>query len=406
MPRFVDALLSAVLLAVFSPVLLVTAAAVRWNLGSPILFRQTRIGRGGRPFEMVKFRTMRDALDAEGRPLPDAQRLTSLGKFLRATSLDELPELVNVLRGEMALVGPRPLLPDYLPLYTPEQARRHDVRPGVTGWAQVNGRNALSWPDKFSLDRWYVEHRSFGLDLRILGLTVARVLLPSGISQEGHATAARFDETTSDRCVVFGAGGHAKVVISTLRRRGFFVEAIYDDDPKHHGRTVHGVPVVGDTSDYASGPRRRGLIAIGSNAVRRKFAEQLDCEWITAVDPAAHVDTSATLAPGCYIAAGAVIQPDAVIGAHAIINTTATVDHDTHVGAYSHIAPGANLAGSARVGEGVLCGIGSAIIPRVTIGDGVILGAGAVALQDIPAGATAVGVPAVVRSPAIRLRAA
>jgi lipopolysaccharide/colanic/teichoic acid biosynthesis glycosyltransferase len=179
-------------LALLSPVLLGVSVAVRLSLGSPVLFRQTRPGLGGKPFEMLKFRTMRDAHDARGNPLPDAERLTPLGRFLRATSLDELPELVNVLRGEMSLVGPRPLLMEYLPLYTPEQARRHEVRPGITGWAQVNGRNALSWEEKFRLDVWYVDHRSFWLDLRILARTVAKVFAREGISQEGQATMERF----------------------------------------------------------------------------------------------------------------------------------------------------------------------------------------------------------------------
>lgn len=179
-------------LLLLSPVLLGVAALVRVNLGAPVLFRQRRPGLHGRPFEMVKFRTMRDAVDARGQALPDAERLTRFGRLLRATSLDELPELWNVLTGDMSLVGPRPLLMEYLPLYSPEQARRHEVRPGITGWAQVNGRNALSWDDKFRLDVWYVEHQSLWLDLRILALTVKKVLVREGISAEGEVTAARF----------------------------------------------------------------------------------------------------------------------------------------------------------------------------------------------------------------------
>jgi len=170
----------------------VVALMVRWRLGAPVLFRQLRPGRNGRPFEMMKFRTMSDACDAQGQLLPDEVRLTRFGRFLRASSLDELPELVNVLRGDMSLVGPRPLLMEYLPLYTPEQARRHAVRPGLTGWAQVNGRNALSWEDKFSLDCWYVDHQSLWLDVRILLLTVKQVLIRDGISAEGEATMPKF----------------------------------------------------------------------------------------------------------------------------------------------------------------------------------------------------------------------
>jgi lipopolysaccharide/colanic/teichoic acid biosynthesis glycosyltransferase len=179
-------------LALLSPVLAAIAVAIRTTMGAPVLFTQDRPGRGGRIFRVVKFRTMRHAVGPDGRPLPDHERLTALGRFLRATSLDELPQLWNVLRGDLSLVGPRPLLVQYLPRYTPEQARRHDVMPGITGWAQVNGRNAISWDEKFALDVWYVDHWTFGLDLRILGLTLRRVLRREGISQGGHATMPEF----------------------------------------------------------------------------------------------------------------------------------------------------------------------------------------------------------------------
>jgi lipopolysaccharide/colanic/teichoic acid biosynthesis glycosyltransferase len=161
-------------------------------MGSPVLFRQTRPGRHGKPFTMIKLRTMRDATDDKGTPLADAERLTQLGRFLRSSSLDELPELWNVLKGEMSLVGPRPLLMDYLPLYSPEQGRRHDVRPGVTGWAQINGRNAINWEQKFALDVWYVDNQSLLLDLRILWLTIRKVIKRDGISATGEATMPRF----------------------------------------------------------------------------------------------------------------------------------------------------------------------------------------------------------------------
>jgi lipopolysaccharide/colanic/teichoic acid biosynthesis glycosyltransferase len=174
------------------PLLLVIALLVRVAIGKPVLFRQERPGLGGRPFTLLKFRTMTDATDANGRLLPDEVRLGRFGKWLRASSLDELPEIFNVLVGDMSLVGPRPLLMEYLPLYTAEQMRRHEVRPGITGWAQVNGRNAISWSQKFALDVWYVDHWSMGLDLRILWMTLVRVLRREGISQEGQATVEKF----------------------------------------------------------------------------------------------------------------------------------------------------------------------------------------------------------------------
>lgn len=199
MKRLFDIFAAAGALVVLSPVLLCVALLARRRLGSPVLFRQTRPGKNGRPFEMLKFRTMTDARDSQGRLLSDAERLTSFGRFLRSTSLDELPELWNVLKGEMSLVGPRPLLMEYLPLYSVEQARRHEVRPGLTGWAQVNGRNALSWEEKFAFDVWYVDNRTFWLDIKIILLTVAGVLKRSGISAEGEATMPRFSGTPGNR---------------------------------------------------------------------------------------------------------------------------------------------------------------------------------------------------------------
>ena len=190
--RLLDIIIAAAALVLLSPVLLLLAWQIRRKLDTPVLFRQVRPGRGGIPFVMYKFRTMRDAADENGRPLPDAERLTPFGRKLRAASLDELPELWNVLKGDMSLVGPRPLLMEYLPLYNAEQRRRHLVRPGITGWAQVNGRNAISWPEKFRLDVWYVENRSLLLDIKILFLTVKKVLDRSGINSEGEATAAKF----------------------------------------------------------------------------------------------------------------------------------------------------------------------------------------------------------------------
>jgi lipopolysaccharide/colanic/teichoic acid biosynthesis glycosyltransferase len=190
--RLFDLLVAGGALVVLSPILLIVALLVRVKLGSPVLFRQQRPGLHGQPFMMLKFRTMIDAVGRDGQPLPDAERLTSFGRWLRASSLDELPELLNILRGDMSLVGPRPLLMRYLPLYSPEQARRHEVRPGLTGWAQINGRNALSWDEKFALDRWYVENRGFLLDLRILWLTMLKVVKREGISSAGEATMPPF----------------------------------------------------------------------------------------------------------------------------------------------------------------------------------------------------------------------
>lgn len=193
MKRIFDFTASLCAVILLSPIIALVAWRIRKNLGSPVLFRQTRPGLHGKPFEMVKFRTMKDAVDSHGNPLPDSERMTSFGGKLRNSSLDELPELWNVLKGEMSLVGPRPLLMQYLPLYSQEQARRHEVRPGVTGWAQINGRNAISWDDKFKLDVWYVDNRNLWLDIKILFLTVKKVFIKEGISAEGEATMPYFE---------------------------------------------------------------------------------------------------------------------------------------------------------------------------------------------------------------------
>jgi lipopolysaccharide/colanic/teichoic acid biosynthesis glycosyltransferase len=190
--RFFDIVLSLIAIIILSPIMLITALVVLLNLGSPILFRQTRAGLNGKPFAVLKFRTMLDASGADGKLLPDEKRLTSTGKALRESSLDELPQLFNVLVGDMSLVGPRPLPTAYLPRYSPRQSRRHEVKPGITGWAQVNGRNDLSWEEKFDLDVWYVDNWSLALDLRILFMTVGKAFKREGISAEGCATMPEF----------------------------------------------------------------------------------------------------------------------------------------------------------------------------------------------------------------------
>lgn len=190
--RLFDIIASFFTLLLLSPVFAIVAWQISRKLGSPVIFQQMRPGVDGKPFKMIKFRTMSDACDAYGNPLPDSERMTPFGNFLRSTSLDELPELWNVLKGDMSLVGPRPLLMEYLPLYSADQYRRHEVRPGVTGWAQVNGRNAISWEDRFKLDVWYVDHRSFLLDLKIIFFTIKKVLVRDGISAEGEVAMPKF----------------------------------------------------------------------------------------------------------------------------------------------------------------------------------------------------------------------
>ena len=197
--RLLDIIIASTALLLLLPLYAFVAYKVKKNLGSPVLFRQVRPGLHGKPFEMIKFRTMRDAVDAQGNSLPDSERLTPFGKMLRATSLDEMPELWNVIKGDMSVVGPRPLLMEYLPLYSPEQAKRHNVRPGMTGHAQVNGRNAIGWDEKFKLDTWYVDNQSTLLDFKIMFQTVHKVLAKDDISAEGEATMTKFTGSHSEQ---------------------------------------------------------------------------------------------------------------------------------------------------------------------------------------------------------------
>jgi lipopolysaccharide/colanic/teichoic acid biosynthesis glycosyltransferase len=193
MTRVFNIIVSLLALLLLSPVIIIVSRKISTNLGKPILFRQKRPGLNGKVFEMIKFRTMRDAIDINGKPLPDHERLTPFGSKLRSSSLDELPELWNVLKGDMSLVGPRPLLVEYLPLYNEHQAKRHNVRPGITGWAQINGRNAISWDEKFGFDNWYVDNKSLLLDVKILILTIKKILLEEGVTAEGHVTTEKFN---------------------------------------------------------------------------------------------------------------------------------------------------------------------------------------------------------------------
>lgn len=196
--RLLDIIIASIALILLSPLYFYVAHKVKKNLGSPVLFRQVRPGLHGKPFEMIKFRTMKDAVDEQGNPLPDSERLTAFGQMLRSTSLDEMPELWNVIKGDMSIVGPRPLLMEYLPLYNAEQAKRHNVRPGMTGYAQVNGRNAISWEEKFKLDTWYVENQSIWLDFKIMLKTVKKVIAKDDINEAGEVTMTKFTGTKTD----------------------------------------------------------------------------------------------------------------------------------------------------------------------------------------------------------------
>lgn len=401
--RSIDLLAATLLLIAAAPLMLLVAVAIAATLGRPVFFRQERPGLGGRLFTLIKFRTMRDAHDRHGRPLDDASRLTPFGRWLRSTSLDELPSLFNVLAGEMTLVGPRPLLPKYLPRYSARQACRHEVAPGLTGWAQVNGRNLTSWEERLEHDVWYVENRSFGLDCLIAAKTVVAVLSRHGTSAQGHATMPEFPGNGADDgspnsekhgVLVIGAGGHARVAIATLKAVESDVASAHDDDPGKWDSVLSGVPVVGPVSRLRGTKNRSALIAVGDNSTRQRLAGDLQFDWITVVHPAAHVDPMAQIGRGSLVCAGATIQAGAVVGEHAIVNTNATVDHDARIGDFAHLGPGAVVTGGVRIGIGAFLGAGAVVTPGVSVGRGAIAGAGSVVLDDVPAEFTVVGAPA------------
>nr|WP_101135555.1 NeuD/PglB/VioB family sugar acetyltransferase [Neisseria meningitidis] len=394
--RLFDIIASASGLIILSPVFLILVYLIRKNLGSPVFFIQERPGKDGRPFKMIKFRSMRDAIDKDGNPLPDSERLTDFGKKLRATSLDELPELWNVLKGEMSLVGPRPLLMQYLPLYDNFQNRRHEMRPGITGWAQVNGRNALSWDEKFACDVWYIDHFSLCLDIKILLLTVKKVLIKEGISAQGEATMPPF--TGKRKLAVVGAGGHGKVVADLAAALGTYGEIVFLDD-RAQG-SVNGFPVIGMTLLLENGlsPEQFDIaVAVGNNRIRRQIAEKaaaLGFALPVLVHPDATVSPSATVGQGSVVMAKAVVQAGSVLKDGVIVNTAATVDHDCLLNAFVHISPGAHLSGNTHIGEESWIGTGACSRQQIRIGSRATIGAGAVVVRDVSDGMTVAGNPA------------
>lgn len=384
-------------LILLSPVIAIVAWQIRRKLGSPVLFRQVRPGKDGKPFEMIKFRSMRDAFDAAGNPLPDSERMTPFGSFLRSSSLDELPGLWNVLKGEMSLVGPRPLLMEYLPLYSAEQSRRHAVRPGVTGWAQINGRNAIGWEDKFKYDVWYVDNQSFWLDIKIVFLTIKKVFVRDGISADGEATMSKFAGTPKPQLAILGASGHGKVVAETAELLGY--ECVFFDDtyPEKHSNEVW--PVVGTSADlFERFSEFSGVVvAIGNNAIRaQKIAEiqKTGAVLPSLIHPKAIVSEYAEIGEGSVVFAGVVINAFVRVGAGAILNTSCTIDHDCLLGDAVHISPGAHLAGGVTVADYVWVGLGASIKQQADIAANALVGAGAVVLNDVAAGAVVVGNPA------------
>lgn len=393
--RPMDIVLSLCAFIVLSPVLIVTAVLVRNKLGSPIIFKQERPGLNKKLFTLYKFRTMTDERDENGELLPDEIRLTKFGRFLRSTSLDELPELFNILKGDMSVVGPRPLLFQYLQLYDTQQRRRHEVRPGLSGLAQINGRNATTWEERLNLDVQYVDSVSFVLDWKIILVTIKNAGKRQGISQAGQATMEVF-KGSKNILIIIGAGGHGKVVADIALKMGKWQKILFLDDNEFN-KSVIGLKVIGKSTDaHKFIPNSDVFIAVGNNDRREEIQNVLKRKGASIpvlVHPTAIIGEEVELKEGTVVMAGVIINSGSRIGKGCIINTGATIDHDNILEDYVHISPGVHTAGNVKVQKNTWIGIGASVSNNVTITRGCVIGAGAVVLNNIHKTGTYVGVP-------------
>ena len=410
--RAFDYTIAILLMVITLPIQLAAAIAIRIRLGSPVLFRQTRPGLHGESFEIVKFRTMLAIDPAQGQ-IDDDSRMTPLGRWLRATSIDELPTLWNIVRGDMSLVGPRPLLMKYLELYSSEQARRHEVRPGLTGLAQVSGRNMLTWEEKFRLDLHYVDSHTFSGDLKIIADTVVSVAKRIGISAEGNSTMPEFlgndnhqGESVTSPLFIIGAGGFGREVFSiieALKGSGtvYQLRGFIDDDPSvadlGHLAAL-GSGVVGSVDDLV---RRTepfsAVLAVGLSSDRESIADLLAHSPVTfpvLVHPSTTIGCDVHLSEGVVVAPGSRLSTNIRVGRHVHIDQNAAVGHDSRLGDFARLNPQACVSGSVTIGQRVLIGANAIVLPELTVGDDAIIGAGAVVTHPVEAGRTVMGVPA------------
>lgn len=397
-----DLIFSLAALVFLSPLMLAISLFIVLDSGFPVFFIQERAGKNGRQFLIYKFRTMFQEAVPDNNFLVAGsgdRRITRAGRLLRRFSLDEIPQFFNVLKGDMSVVGPRPTLPYQVERYDFHQRRRLSVKPGITGWAQVNGRNRLSWREKIVLDLWYVDHCSFFLDIKILFKTMALIFCDRGI----YANYLDDDISAMEKVLIVGAGGHGRVVadILALSRNREAVFGFIDDNAALWGEKIAGVPVLGGVSRLKLICRQyTGLsviVAVGNNSARQKIVTELKgygMKYTNGIHPRAVIAGDVKMGVGVMVMAGAVINSGATIGDHSIVNTGATIDHDCILGDFSHISPGANLAGEVKVDERAHVGLGAAVLPGRRVGHGSMVGAGSVVAQDIPPGAVAKGVPA------------
>lgn len=413
--RLIDLVGASILIVVLLPVMAATAAFVWLCLGRPLFFFQKRVGLGGRIFTIWKFRTMTNAAGSDGRLLGDSARLTPFGRLLRKTSLDELPQLLQVLRGEMSLVGPRPLLPEYLDRYTPEQARRHEVKPGITGWSQVRGRNALSWEEKFRLDTWYVDHWSMPLDLSILLRTVLVVLRREGVSHGADATMPEFLGTKEihhtrivkgcrmEPLVILGAGEFGREVawlVDEINRASpepkWDLLGFLDDNPDALAEFRHYPPLLGRPEAYPRLGRPFAVCAVANGGTREGLVARLDAlgaRWATLIHPAAGIGMGTEIGEGSIVCRQAMVTVDATIGRHVQINVNSAVGHDARLGDFCTLAGFADICGRVVLEKGVYVATHASVLPKTVVGAWAQISAGSTARRRVRPGMTVVGVP-------------
>jgi len=411
----IDRVCAAALLVLLAPLLMLIAIAIRADSPGSPLFLQERVGESGRAFTIFKFRTMRQASTAEGlghSTAADDDRITRIGRWLRATSLDELPQLINIVLGEMSFIGPRPTLRYQVERYTAQQARRLLFRPGISGWAQIHGRNEIPWERRIEYDIEYVDRYSLWLDVVIAWHTLGVWLRRDGVYAEGandtfgalpDATAAATAAVPAAAgllpLVVVGAGGHARVLVDIVEKQARYrVVGLLDDRATMRGTHVLGYPVLGgrEVLDQSDAPAH-AVVAIGAPGARAAWQEHLESrgfQLAVLVHPSAQVGRDVSLGAGTVLMAGAIVNSGSHIGRGVIVNTGAGIDHDCVIGDFVHVAPGARLAGGVAVGDRAHVGIGACIIQNRCIGPDAVVGAGAAVVRDVAPSTTVVGVPA------------
>ena len=403
--RWFDFVIASFSILILLPVFLLISVLVLLFQGWPIVYKQSRPGREEKLFTIYKFRTMSSRRNDKGELLPDNQRLTRFGRMLRATSLDELPELFNILKGDMSLVGPRPLLVEYLPRYNEEQRRRHEVRPGLTGLAQVKGRNLLTWEDRFQYDISYLDQISFLRDMKIIFLTITKTIRREGIHSNTSVTMEHFSGTNNtlttnskkDKLLILGAGGHGRVIADVARKMNCWTEiAFLEDNPaKAEGLPFEIIAKVEEFEQFID--KYDMIVGIGANQRREAFQQKLEtagASMAIILHPSAILGGNVTIGQGSVVMAGVIINTGTKIGKGCILNTAATIDHENNIEDFVHLSPGVHTAGNVKVGTLTWLGIGSSVIQNITIAKDCMIGAGAVVVDDLLVTGIYLGVPA------------